>query len=231
MSATVSFQVFPNRQAASQAAAAFLAASLSEDLERNVAASLVVSGGTTPGACFEMLSEIPLDWPHITIVPSDERWVPADDPASNEGLIRRQLLQNAAANGRLIPLFRRGLQPQQALATIDRDLRSLGRPFSAVLLGMGADGHFASMFPDFEGLSEALDPASAALCTLVETVASPLLRVSLTLRALLDTSRVVLLFFGADKRTVFERALDGADYPVRALLTQASVPVTVFWAG
>jgi len=191
----------------------------------------VVSGGTSPGVCFELLSEIALDWPQITIVPSDERWVPADDPASNEGLIRRQLLQNAAAGAHLIPLFRSGLQPDDALPVIERNLRSIGQPFSAVLLGMGADGHFASLFPDFDGLRRALDPASPELCTLVQTAASPFLRVSLTLRALLDTSLVVLLFFGVDKRAVFEQARAGADYPVSALLTQSSVPVTVFWSG
>jgi 6-phosphogluconolactonase len=96
---------------------------------------------------------------------------------------------------------------------------------------MGADGHFASLFPDFDGLREALDPASGKRCVLVKTAASPLLRISLTLSALLYSAEVALLFFGEEKRAVFEQARDGGDFPVRALLAQSAVPVTVFWAA
>jgi 6-phosphogluconolactonase len=230
MSSSVSFRAFADRQAASHAAAELLAANLIEDLGRTGRGSLVVSGGTSPGSCFAKLSGMALDWPNVTVVPSDERWVRADDPASNERLIRRQLLQNEAAGARLIPLFRLGQKPGQALASIVEDLRSLGSPFSGVLLGMGLDGHFASLFPDFEGLREALDPASSERCVLVRTAASPLLRISLTLSTLLNTPRVALLFFGAEKRAVFEQARDSGDYPISALLAQTTVPVTAFWA-
>jgi 6-phosphogluconolactonase len=231
MQPTVSFQEFANRETASRAAAERLAARLREDLEHGAHASLVVSGGSTPGTCFDLLSQALLDWTRVTIVPSDERWVPADDPASNEGLIRRRLVRDGAAAARLLPLYRPGVDPAAAPAAVERDLRALARPFSAVLLGMGADGHFASLFPDYAGLAQALNPAAGARCTLVRTAGSPLLRISLTLSALLQTSHVGLLFFGADKRAVFEQALAGAGaYPVQSLLTQTKAPVTAIWA-
>jgi len=231
MRTRVTFEACADRQAASRAAAELLAGRLRDDLGHGGHASLVVSGGTTPADCFDLLSATALDWARVTIVPSDERWVPADDPGSNEGLIRRRLLRDAAAAARLLPLYRPGVEPAAAPAAVERDLQALAGPFSAVLLGMGADGHFASLFPDYAGLPRALDPAAGARCTLVRTAASPLLRISLTLAALLHAAQVVLLFFGADKRAVFERALagDGA-YPVQALLTQSAVPVTALWA-
>lgn len=247
MTSTVSFHVCADRQAASRAAANLLAERLSADLEQRGSGSLVVSGGTTPETCFDILSETPLDWARVTVVPSDERWVPADDPNSNEHLIRNHLLRNAAAAARLLPLYRPeldldlepdldpdvdlGPDPVSAPAAIERDLRSLGGPFSAVLLGMGADGHFASLFPDYAGLSRALDPASAECCVVLRTAGSPFLRVSLTLSALLQTGQVALLFFGAEKRAVFEQALaGGSPYPVQSLLAQTAVPVAAFWA-
>lgn len=235
MTSTISFHQYADRQAASRAAADLLAERLSTDLERRGSGSLVASGGTSPEACFGMLSETALDWARVTVVPSDERWVPADDPNSNEGLIRRRLLRKAAAAARLLPLYRPGLDPDldpaAAPAAIERDLRALAGPFSAVLLGMGADGHFASLFPDYAGLSRALDPASAERCALVRTAGSPFLRVSLTLSALLRTGQVALLFFGAEKRAVFERALaGGSPYPVQSLLAQTAAPVATFWA-
>lgn len=231
MKTAVSFQAFNDRHAASRAAANLLAERLSADLEHRGSGSFVVSGGTTPETCFGMLSEAELDWARVTVVPSDERWVPADDPNSNEALIRQHLLRNSAAAARLLPLYRPGLDPAAAPAAIEQDLQGLGGPFCAVLLGMGADGHFASLFPDYAGLSRALDPLAAERCTLVRTAGSPFLRISLTLSALLQTGLAALLFFGEEKRLVFEEALaGGSDYPVQSLLAQNAVPVAAYWA-
>ncbi|MGD9265450.1 MAG: 6-phosphogluconolactonase, partial [Lysobacterales bacterium] len=154
MPGSVDFHAFENREAASRAAAGLLAGWLDDALGRGLetSASLVVSGGSTPGPCFAQLSAKPLDWSRVTVVPSDERWVPAEDPASNEGLIRRQLLRDKAAPAQLLPFFRDGIDAAQAPGLIEEDLKAVPRPFSATLLGMGEDGHFASLFPDFAGL-------------------------------------------------------------------------------
>lgn len=231
MTAGASFQRFENREAASQAAAGLLAAQLRRDLDEAPPAGLVLSGGTTPGRCFELLSRTGLDWGRITLVPSDERWVPPDDPASNERLIRERLMRGAASAARFLPLYRADLEPEQAPAVVERDLAALGQPFSAVLLGMGADGHFASLFPDFDGLGPALDPAAPERCVVVRTAGSPHVRISLTLAALLNTRKIVLLFFGEEKRAVFEAAAAGdARYPAAALLAQPGADVTALWA-
>lgn len=165
-------------------------------------------------------------------MPSDERWVPADHPDSNERLIRSRLLQNRAAGGNILPLFRAGVEATQAPSLIQADLADTAQPFSAVLLGMGEDGHFASLFPDFEQLPAALEPETQEPCMVVQTASSPHLRISLTLSALLNSGHIVLLIFGAAKREVFETAKQGGSaYPVEALLHHSSAPLTVIWAG
>ncbi len=233
MTGLVEFRAFENRPEASAAAAEMLASLIGEALAaRSTAeASLVVSGGSTPGPCFDLLSEEALDWSRVTVIPSDERWVPADDADSNERLIKNRLLRGPAEQGKVLSFFRAGLEASQAPPLIEKDLADLTRPFSAVLLGMGEDGHFASLFPDFDGLQMALDPRGETACTMVQTTGSPHLRISLTLSALLNCVHTVLLIFGEAKRDVFETASSGRSaYPIEALLHETRKPLTVIWA-
>ena len=233
MPGLLQFRAFENRPAASAAAADLLASLVRDALVSGpgAKASLVVSGGSTPGPCFDLLSAEALDWSRVTVLPSDERWVPPGDADSNEGLIRKRLLHGLADKGRVLSFFRTGLDVSQAPSVIGKDLEKLAVPFSAVLLGMGEDGHFASLFPDFDGLQKALDPHNTTACITVQTAGSPHLRISLTLSALLNSEHIVLLIFGQAKRAVFESAkLGGSAYPVEALARQTRTPVTVIWA-
>ena len=233
MTGPIEFRVFENRPEASAAAAEMLASLIREALaaKPTAEASLVVSGGSTPGPCFDLLSEEALDWSRVTVLPSDERWVPADDADSNERLIKNRLLQGPADQGKVLSFFRAGLEASQAPRLIEKDLADLTRPFSAVLLGMGEDGHFASLFPDFDGLQKALDPQGKTACTMVQTAGSPHLRISLTLSALLNCAHMVLLIFGEVKRNVFETARSGGSaYPIESLLHETRKPLTVIWA-
>lgn len=226
------FQAYPDRSAASVAAAKILAECIDRQWQTDKRASIVVSGGSTPGECFDALSREQLPWSDITVVPSDERWVVNTHKDSNERLIRERLLQHRASAAHVLPLFRKGLAPTDAVRVIDADLQRKGLPFACVLLGMGEDGHFASLFPDFDGLNRALNPDSTQLSVPVKTAASPYQRISLTLSALQQTSQTVLLIFGLPKRRVFEAALNGdTSYPVQKLLANLSNPLTVVWAA
>lgn len=233
MSGFIELRAFKSRPEASFAAADLLANLLRDGLAKDTKAqaSLVVSGGSTPGPCFDRLSTQALDWSRVTVLPSDERWVPGNDPDSNERLIRSRLLRGPAERGKVLPFFREGIEAKQAPRVIEQDLETLVRPFNAALLGMGEDGHFASLFPDFIGLPEALDPRGKAQCIVVQTAGSPHLRISLTLSALLDSECIVLLIFGEAKRAVLDSAVSGdSDYPVESLLQHISVPLKVIWA-
>ena len=223
--------LFDTREQASTAAAERIAAALSRRLEQQKGASLVVSGGTTPVGCFAALSQTDLDWRRVGVLPSDDRWVPADHADSNEKLIRETLLVDKASDAELLPFYAADVTVEKQAALLDEDIRFVPFPFACSLLGMGADGHFASLFPDADNLEAGLDLESATLCVPIRTAASPHARISLTLAALSRSDEIILLFFGDEKRAVYERAKDGDDqYPVTRLLRQKRAPVHLYWA-
>lgn len=222
---------FETREAASVAAAARIHAALTHRLSQQKGASLVVSGGTTPGRCLEELAHLATEWDRVHVLLSDERWVPADDDNSNERLVRETLLVNGAAVARFQPAYSANEDVGARCISLETEIRALPFPFACSLLGMGADGHFASLFPDAENLSEGLDVDSDKLCIPVSTAASPHPRISLTLAALSRSDEIVLLFFGDEKRAVYEDAKRQANgYPVSRLLRQKRAPVHVYWA-
>ncbi|MBT8106952.1 MAG: 6-phosphogluconolactonase [Gammaproteobacteria bacterium] len=222
---------FDTREEASVAAAARIGQALSRRLEAQGSASLVVSGGTTPARCFEKLSQSDIDWANVGVLPSDERWVPATHDDSNEKLIRESLLVGHAAKAELLGYYAADMSIEERCEEINSEIRFVPFPFACSLLGMGADGHFASLFPDAENLAAGLDLESQTLCLPVATAASPYPRISLTLAALSRSDEIVLLMFGNDKRIVYDKAKAGnARYPLTRLLRQKRAPVHVYWA-
>ena len=195
---------FASREEASVAAAARIRDALAHRLENQKAATLVVSGGTTPARCFQELAHLEVEWDRVNVLASDDRWVPSEHDDSNETLIRSQRLGNGASIAGLLPFFKADTPIEVRCEELDQEIRFMPFPFACSLLGMGSDGHFASLFPDAENLGEGLDLESQKLCMPVQTEASPYPRVSLTLAALSRSDEIVLLFFGDEKRRVFE---------------------------
>ncbi|WP_209425544.1 6-phosphogluconolactonase [Pararhodobacter sp. SW119] len=200
-----------------------LASELRRALSRRERALFVVPGGTTPGPVFDILSDIDLDWASIDVLPSDERWVPEDDPRSNAGLLRRRLLQGRAAAARLIPLWLPDRTPEEALETLSETVGAL-LPIDVALLGMGADLHTASLFPGAEGLDAALASDAPPLMP-IRAAAAPEPRMTLTLPVLKEAFAIHIVITGAEKRAALERAedLDPAEAPVAALLGEAQI--------
>ena len=222
---------FNSREEASLAAAERINSALARRLAAQNAASLIVSGGSTPGRCFEALAGADLDWGRVHVLLSDERWVPPSDDASNEKLVRNTLLQDKAADATLWPLYAPGTDIAGHCVELGKTIRTLPIPFACCLLGMGEDGHFASLFPDADNLAQGLDYEGPDLCLPVTTAASPHPRVSLTLTALSRSDEIVLLVFGEKKREVYEEAKSsGNTYPVAHLIKQKRAPVSVIWA-
>jgi 6-phosphogluconolactonase len=224
---------YPDRAALTAALAARIVATLEDGMRGGGSASLVVSGGRSPAALFDMLSSAALDWRRVWIALTDERWVDTTSGDSNEHLVREHLLRNAAAKANFVGMKSAAAQPAEAAASSWSALASLPRPFDYVLLGMGDDGHTASLFPQSPGLATALDPLQPPGCVAMIAPVAPQARMSLNLSALLDARRIELLILGDGKLAVYERAGEGgpvADMPVRALLRQQQVPVSVYWA-
>jgi len=216
-------------------AAATLARRIGERLRmavyRRAVASMILCGGTSPLGLFHTLRLLPLPWCLVTIVPSDERWVPVDDEESNEGMMRRELLSGEPGFAQFVSLYRHGRSPAESLPTLRASLADVPRPFDSVVVGMGDDGHTASLFPDSPDIGNALHSDAECIVQQVPSACHP--RVSLTVRSLLDAREVNLLFFGARKRAVYEASLrpgPAEEYPIRALVHQPQVPVNVYWA-
>ena len=224
---TPRFLEFASRAEASEALAEEIVETLTEALAESGRAGLVVSGGTSPVEFFHALRGQPLSWERVTIVPSDERVVPLGHPDRNETMIRRELLQGPAEAATLRGL----LPPSGAPDSLAEVAEALPAAFDAVILGMGADGHTASLFPGSPQLDAAL--RSAEPLALVDVPRLGAQRVSLTPAALLTARRVDLLFFGQDKRAVFEQAAESGavtEFPVRCVLQQNAAPVHIYWA-
>ncbi|MBK5934333.1 6-phosphogluconolactonase [Rhodovulum imhoffii] len=186
-------------------------------------ASLAVPGGQTPGPFFDDLCGVTLDWDRVRILPTDERLVPPGDPRSNEGLVRRRLLTGHAEKACFI-----GLRPgaDGMMGVNDRVARYL--PLSVLVLGMGEDGHVASLFPGADDLEFALAPEAPPVVETRPPRPGPA-RVSLSGPVLRGALSTHVLILGQNKREALVRAdllSDPLQAPVLAVLKDA----TVHWA-
>jgi 6-phosphogluconolactonase len=225
----MTLEAFPSAEAAAAAAADAIVAQLSPPGPKR----LMVTGGRGPGPVYDRLAAVDLDWSRVTVTLSDDRFVPLGAPESNEAMVRARLLQRHAAAATLVPLNGGAATPAAAAAAIGPAIQAL-LPFDATLLGMGPDGHIASLYATSAGIAAALDPSGEALAVGVRSPGwSPYVpRVSLTGRALFASRLVVLLVGGDDKRAVIEQALADPDFapPVAALLRQTQAPVRILWS-
>lgn len=222
-------QIFATRAALDEALAAHIAQRLGADIEERGAASLAVSGGSTPKGLFAVLSRLALPWQKVWITLVDERWVGPDSIDSNERLVRENLLQNAAAVANFIGLKGSTSEAAAGLPEITKRMAAMPLPFSCVVLGMGDDGHTASWFPQASNLDELIDPDGEALLGTCDPVTAPHQRITFTLPAVLQSGDIVLHITGAKKREVLAQAPD-KQYPIAAITEQNSNPASIWWA-
>ncbi|MBW7470227.1 6-phosphogluconolactonase [Marinobacter sp. M216] len=204
---------------------------LRERLAEAPRASLVVSGGSTPLPFFRALSRADLDWRRVDLLLADERWVPEDDPASNTRLVRENLLQGHASDAHFLSLKQPGATPLEGLEAVKEELSCLTLPLDVVILGMGNDGHTASLFPDAPELPRAMDPDCPDLVAAATPPSQPHQRISLTRPPLRDARFTALHLKGGDKLETLRRALvtpdDVMSMPVRGFLKPG---LNVFWS-
>jgi 6-phosphogluconolactonase len=227
----IELHVFDNQQAQAQALTQALGDALRATLGARAAsarATLAVSGGTSPRRLLETLSHSPLEWSRIDVTLVDDRWVAEDDPDSNARLVRETLLRHAARAARFAPLVDMAQEPSRHVALLNRDLeRAL--PDVAVL-GMGEDGHTASIFADAPEWLEAT--STSAPFVLVHPASAAHARVSWSLAALKRVGRLFLLIAGEPKLEVLKRAAaEPLPQAISKLANDDKVVLDVYWSA
>jgi len=169
-------------------------------------ASIALSGGSTAEHCYEQLSSLAIDWSGVDVYLGDERFVPVTDPDSNEGMARRVLL-DAVAPRAIHSMSGAGTTAEAAAAAYDALVRA-APPIGLVHLGLGPDGHTASLFPG----TAVLDERERWVVT-NEDALHPHPRLTFTFPAIAASRLVVVTVAGAEKADAFAKIREGADLP------------------
>ncbi|MDG1470082.1 MAG: 6-phosphogluconolactonase [Ascidiaceihabitans sp.] len=188
--------------------------------------TFVVPGGTTPGPIFDILCAADLDWSRVKIMLSDERWVPSDHARSNAKLLAERLLVERAGAAQFVPFYVDEMTSEDGAAAVSAQIADT-LPISVLVLGMGADMHTASLFPNAIGLEAALANDANALCAIQAQGQEP--RVTLSGPALNGAMSKHLVIFGDDKRAALKATagLSVHEAPISAVTSG----MTIHWAA
>ena len=226
---------FASRSALEEALCTAVTQALSEKVSNVGRGLLAVSGGSTPAALFKRLSEADLPWQYLTITLVDDRCVPRSSPDSNAGLVLRPLLpeEAKASQASFLPLYDE-MQEENDLETLEAKFRALGFASPDVcILGMGNDGHTASLFPCASNIASLMEDQQQPMFRAVTPGTAPWQRITWTLPALMQADRLILHIAGAEKRKVLDQALASKasiEMPIRAFLHHPDKLTEIFWA-
>ena len=221
---------FDSIESLGEALARSVAADLRAAILRRAAASLAIS--PQPALipfCVALRAQPDIDWAHVQVTLTDERWVAPGSEGSGEHFLRRHLIRGDVLDASFVGLWRRNLKPIEAVPEIAESFSRMPRPLDAVLLELDEDGGIAALVPGIPGLEAMLNPNWAVPAAPSRTPGESDERVTLTLRALLDAQRIHLVVAGDGARRAYDEALaDRAGRtPVRALLAQRRTPIVV----
>ena len=223
----ISITTFETRQSLMQAAAQRIADALDKGIFVRGEGVAALSGGSTPEPAYQALAAFPVDWRRVTFLLVDERFVPPSDQASNEAMLRRALAPAIGRGARLLPMYAHGVGIEEA--ALRADASYAGKHLDVALMGMGADGHTASWFPQSEQLDDALDIQNPRTVIAAEApnAAGAAARLTLTRSALSRAGALTLLITGDEKRRVLEGA-NRAALPVDRLFDLPAPPEVVW---
>ncbi|KWC34126.1 6-phosphogluconolactonase [Burkholderia ubonensis] len=224
----IEIHAFDTQEAQGDALAQAVGDALRAALARPARATLAVSGGTSPRPFLQTLSHAALDWAGVDVTLVDDRWVPEDDAASNARLVRDTLLQHAAAPATFLPLVDTGAALDAHVAALNAN--PAHRLPDVAVLGMGEDGHTASIFADAPEWDHAITTADRFVA--VHPGAAPHARVSFSLDALKRIDRLFLLIAGNRKREVLEAAASSPrKNAISQLANDKGTQLDVYWCA
>jgi len=206
---------------------------LSEAITQKGSASIAVSGGSTPKGFFTALSNKDIDWQKVTITLADERWVEFDSKDSNTRLVHENLLKNKASSANFFHLRKENEFNQATINSLNIDAKNTLLPLDVVILGMGEDGHTASLFPCSEQILTALAIDNNDVLMKVVPQTAPHERITFTYAHLVKSKNIILHVCGDSKKVVLEKALAGdnqQEMPIRAFLQNPDTNTQVYWA-
>lgn len=224
---------FPARSELDNELAKTVSTILAKAVKNTGKASIAVSGGSTPKGFFSVLSQSDIDWSKVTITLADERWVPIDSDASNTRLVHENLLQNKAKEAKFFHLKQGNEITSETLADLNVAASKTLLPLDVLILGMGEDGHTASLFPCSDEITSGLDVTNDAVLLKVQPKTASHQRISFTFASLMTSKNIFLHSCGEGKKIVLTQALEGDDpfeMPIRAFLQHPSLNTQIFWA-
>ena len=233
---TISEHKFESREAMLAALERAFIEDIEAALSQQSRATLLLSGGSTPVPLYRSLSAAKLDWSRIHVALVDERWVDAKNTSSNERLLRENLLVEHATAAHFTAMKNHAGSPFDGAEECNATYSTLPSPYDICLLGMGSDGHTASLFPGAEGLAEAISGkqhCAAIRANRSEVTGDNLERMTMTPWSLLQSRKLILLITGNDKWEIYLKArAKGAspDLPISLFLAQNESPVEVYWS-
>jgi 6-phosphogluconolactonase len=219
----MNFLTYKDRSTLAAGVADAVALALRAAIAADGRATLCVAGGTTPAPMFDVLAQVDLDWSKVTVLPTDERWVDGADPRSNAALVKKHLMVGKAAAAKYVGMFVAGKTPDQAVGSITAAITP-HLPITALIAGMGADLHTASLFPDADGIVGAMaDDAPPVM--VMQPKSQPEARITLTAPVLRASAEAHIMISGTEKRIALDNigAATGAKAPVSCLLGHAQV--------
>jgi len=225
-----SFIEYPDRRALFDGLAKVVEGELRATIGDKGKAVFAVPGGTTPAPFFEILRTAPLEWENISVLLTDERFVPETSPRSNTRLLRETLLQSRAAMAKLVPLYKSAETVEQVLAILSDGVQKI-LPIDVCVLGMGADMHTASLFPQADLLDQALLETAPPLLPMRAAGADEP-RITLTAPVLRTAGSVHILITGSQKLDAYRQACQAGPAtkaPIRIVLERKG-PTTVHYA-
>jgi 6-phosphogluconolactonase len=225
---------FDTREQLDLALADKISGILQQAISQKGKASIAVSGGSTPKGFFKVLSNKNIDWDKVTITLADERWVDINSDDSNTRLVHENLLQNKAAAAKFFHLKQGEDLCDETLADLNIAANSTLLPLDVLILGMGEDGHTASLFPCSAQIKQALDINNDNALMKVEPTTAPHQRITFSFASLSQSKNTFLHLCGDNKKQVLAKALNGDDVfdmPIRKFLQADNIDTQVYWAA